>query len=520
MRKGFLGSVTALLAGAGLGLAQVPMPYQRPTMAPSPYGPVAAPMPVQPYVARPAGLLQPGQSPRAVLPPQPYVAPPPAYFGGNVLPVQGKDGQSGEAATPQASGSAKPAAAPAESAPGDCGPPCVPCCHGPIGLVGQFYGGADYLLFWSKAHHLPVIVATSPPGTLRTAGSFEPGTVVTTLFGGDVDDESRSGGRFWAGIWLTPEQSVALEGRYVFLEDVGTTYVNASNGVPILARPFVSAEQVNAGLITGAQAGPENALPVALAPLLTGSVNVNTRNQFWGVESNARINVGGGCNFRADVLAGFRYADIEDDLTISSVSRTTANPGSIFPRFAGQPVGPGGAGVKGALSVIDSFTTRNNFYGGQVGANIEVVRGRFFADLTGKLAIGVMDQKVNIQGLSVLTPAGGEALLAPGGLYALTTNLGSYSRCEFGLVPEVGVNLGYQFGKHLRAHVGYSVIYFRSNVVRPAEQIDLTVNANLVPALSTGLGQRNDPALQRPVFAFRDVDFWVQGVSAGLEFSF
>ena len=138
--------------------------------------------------------------------------------------------------------------------------------------------------------------------------------------------------------------------------------------------------------------------------------------------------------------------------------------------------------------------------------------GPFGIDLTGKVALGVSQQRVNISGLS--QDAAGNTL--PGGLRALTSNIGHFTRDRFSVVPEIGVNLSYHVTDRLRAFVGYDFLYW-SNVVRPGDQIDRTLDVTLIPAFAPNV----QPAGQnRPAVPFRDTDFWVQGLQLGLEFNF
>jgi len=97
------------------------------------------------------------------------------------------------------------------------------------------------------------------------------------------------------------------------------------------------------------------------------------------------------------------------------------------------------------------------------------------------------------------------------------------------VVPELGINIGYQITDHLRAYVGYNVIYW-SDVVRPGDQIDRVINTTQLPNPTLVVNgvivppQPNtpllNPALRRPAFSFNGSDFWAQGVNFGLEFKY
>jgi hypothetical protein len=198
-----------------------------------------------------------------------------------------------------------------------------------------------------------------------------------------------------------------------------------------------------------------------------------------------------------DLLAGFRYLELKDQLDI--VSQTNVLP----------PNSPS------IVTVADNFNTRNRFYGGQVGAVADFWYGRWLLDLRGKLALGGINRFVAIDGSTAFTTAGGTSVV-PGGLFAQPSNIGFHSSTVFGVVPELNVRVGYQFTSYLRAYVGYSLIYIARNVVQAGDQIDRAINVNQIQALSPAplAGE------VRPLAMFTGTDFWAQGFQAGLEFSF
>ena len=80
------------------------------------------------------------------------------------------------------------------------------------------------------------------------------------------------------------------------------------------------------------------------------------------------------------------------------------------------------------------------------------------------------------------------------------------------MVPELDVNLGYRLNKNWRVMVGYTFLYW-SNVVRPGEHISRDLNPNQLPPAENPL-----TGASRPGFAFDSVDYWAQGINAGLEY--
>jgi hypothetical protein len=101
----------------------------------------------------------------------------------------------------------------------------------------------------------------------------------------------------------------------------------------------------------------------------------------------------------------------------------------------------------------------------------------------------------------------------PGGLLALSSNIGSHSRDIFTVVPEVRLQLAYDVGPRLRLHAGYDFLYW-SQVLRAGDQIDLVVNPDLLPPALPGAFPL------RPAFTFQGSSFWAQGIDLGLELRF
>jgi len=115
----------------------------------------------------------------------------------------------------------------------------------------------------------------------------------------------------------------------------------------------------------------------------------------------------------------------------------------------------------------------------------------------------------------VLKPNGSTTVFK-GGLLALRSNIGSHERDEFAFVPELGVNIGLQLTRRLKARVGYSFLWVNT-VARAGEQIDPVVNVTQFPILS-GNAPLIGPA--RPALKFAETDFWAHGLNVGLELAY
>jgi hypothetical protein len=362
-----------------------------------------------------------------------------------------------------------------------CQPAAVPCCRSCPYPPGRVWASAEYLLWWTKGDHLPPLLTTSPVGTpLADAGVLgRPGTSV--LFGDErVNDDARSGGRFTLGAWLNCAHTTGIEGNFFFLGEETTEFSAESTGTPILARPFFDV-----------WSGANNSLKVAFPGLVSGSFEARATSELWGADVYLRQNLCCGCCCRVDLLAGYRYLSLDEDLNISEIEIGT-NPDDPL---VGVP-----------FFINEGFSASNDFHGGQIGIIAEWARCRTFVRFVGKVALGANSRTVEINGVTRVNG------LPPsnGGFLALPSNIGRYDSTEFAVVPEVGLTVGYQITPRLRVMMGYTFLYW-TNVARPGDQIDLAVNTSQ-PPLGNGLvGQ------PRPAFSFNDSDFWAHGLSFGVE---
>src|SRR5262249_1978998 len=160
------------------------------------------------------------------------------------------------------------------------------------------YTSASYLLWWTEGQFVPPLVTTSPPGTLAAdAGVLgKPGTEV--LFGGRrLNTGIRSGCRVTTGLWLSDAMRWAVDGDFMVLQDMSTSFARASTGDPILARPFFN-------VLTAAP----DAILTAFPGVVTGAIiaTANTSAVF-GAEANLRRNIYDNCSRRLDLLVGYRF---------------------------------------------------------------------------------------------------------------------------------------------------------------------------------------------------------------------
>ncbi len=360
-------------------------------------------------------------------------------------------------------------------------PPASPA---PGAEPSRFTVSAEALLWWFKDSPAPVPLVTD--GLVG-----QPGT--KTLLGGEsLDTGANPGFRLSSGYAFTERWGV--ESSFFYIPSSSTSKSVSSSGQlgsTDLIVPFIDAR-------TGAESGTE----ISFSPIYRGSAREELSNSLMGVDLNATWALSPASPWRVDLLGGFRWLRLHETYTL-----TTSSP--FIPPFP-----------QDIWNTTDEFDTINNFYGAQAGVRARFDWGRFFTNATLKFAMGAMVQSANISGSLVtndFTNFGPTQTFA-GGYFALPSNIGSYSRTVFAVVPEIGLNIGYQITSWASVFVGYTFLY-TNNVARPGNQINRTVN----PTQSTSYTE--DPAARlqgpaQPSFKFNSSDFWAQGINVGLTFRF
>lgn len=350
------------------------------------------------------------------------------------------------------------------------------------GYPHTFWLSAEFVSWWMKDGRLPPLVTAGPTGSTAVLG--EPGTVLQ-FGGGDSDLNPFLGGQFRGGMWFDFEQLWGIEGAFQFASERSDDFVAftpGGPGQPVIARPVVN-------VLTGRPASSASLLP----DFRTGVIDVYHSSRFLGGEGHLIRNLRCFPEGRLDLLLGFRYLELEE-------------------RLEADEYGDLSDPILGNLPTVlsDEFDARSRFYGGYLGLKASWELNRLTAEVLGRVSLGVTQQQIGIlgvTGIGNLTPDGIRTLFFPGGLLAQPTNAGLVDRDVFGVVPEVGIRIGYQLLAPLRIHAGLSLLYW-NRVVRVGDQVDLGVNPDF-PIAPDG------PA--RPALSYKDSGFWLFGLSAGLE---
>ncbi len=358
----------------------------------------------------------------------------------------------------------------------------------------MFWVNADYLYWKIQNSPNPTPLLATAPTTVPNLDPLlgVPGTVV--LMGEKrIDTDWRSGGKFALG-WRSCESCFAVEANYFFLPNSSKNQRVFSSGLidsAYLGVPFFDT-------ITDTESSSNFAVPGEFA----GLVDLKLTNRMQGAELNGLYTAFSDCTFDVTVLAGFRYWNFNEKLNIFWDSPALLIPAEIY-------------------QISDKFDVDNNFYGGQIGLSADFCWNRFSFNLTGKVALGAMCERLNIDGSFIFNDFGGvitPRITSSGGFFALPSNIGKHNRTSFAVLPEVDVQVSYAIMDCLDLHLGYSFLYV-NKVLWAGNQI----NRNINPTQSALYEFELNPTLvgtPSPIASFKENDLWVQGLNVGLQFRF
>jgi hypothetical protein len=505
MRKGFLGSLAVLAAGAGLTFGQSFTP-------PGPGGPPPGPLP--------GTLPPPGMTTGN---PPPGVAPY-AYSG----PSGANAGY--EYASPDGHPMIMPPGLEGMIPPGSMGAGAPGGAYGSgQGILGtrRFWFGAEYLLWVPKSMDVNYPFATtSAPVDLGILG--RPTTAALVGSDRNISFDAANGFRAWAGMNWDESGMVGGEvSAFWLVKKTETTNLPGnSSGLPVLAVPFFD---VNAGA--------QGSYLVSFPGINSGSIKLATDTRSIGGEANLVYNLYPSNDAPGGLvlLAGLRFFQLKEgfgEVTHSSTFGVPPGgvvpPGTLPPPAFGATFFPAAGGVFAgtfygpalapySVLTADTVQTRNDFIGGQVGFRGDIGYGNWFLNLTGKFAAGYMRQRADIVGYSTLTTATGLISTQPGGLFTVAQDLGRHHKDRFAILPEGGVSVGYQLFSWLRLSAGYTYIW-TNTVIRPTNTISPFVNPNLIPVSPLFNGAAPSAFVPRNVV--NESDFHLHGFTAGVEIRF
>ena len=378
--------------------------------------------------------------------------------------------------------------------------------------ASRYYGGIEYLLWWVKGAPLSVPLVSSGPSSEGADGAIlsAPNAVVLygasygSLSGGNDTQNfgSFSGARVTLGGWLEDQQLFGIEVSGFLLETQTAGYEIRSDGSTVLNIPvYGNVPYMPGGGISDMGAKGEDGLPLAIPGALSGGVKITNSVQLWGADLTGVMNLYRDSSWKLSALAGFRYLDLYEKFHLSADLKGIGSSDEGM-SYLGQ-----------SGNVYDRFQTRNQFYGANLGLRGTYSRGPLSVEFTGMVALGVSHQNLNVAGWFDAVNSSFGAF-GTEGIFAQPANEGRTTGNRFTAVPEGKIKLGYALTSYLTVTVSYDILYL-SSVVRPGDQLNRTLPKGQV--FNQGLAT---PSTTSPSKRFESTDFYAQGVSFGMEFTF
>jgi|GEM_PF-2090140 len=349
----------------------------------------------------------------------------------------------------------------------------------------EFWTELEYLLWWMKpvCQKKPLLNTGSESDAVPGAAG-QPNTR-PILGSSKYEMPAASGARATIGFWLPEYQEFGWEASGFWLPEVRNTHAFSSfAGSPATYLPYTDQNNIS------------QALPFTIPGQVEGGIVATGSSELWGAETNALWRVAeqcGICTRRVVLLAGFRYVNLRDEILINQaqIARSDAS-------FA-----LGGA----------QYVTQNHFFGGQVGARVELNYGDWSIEATGKFAPGETKLISDIAGSALY--AGQQVLpgSVPGPLLAFPSNIGRSETWALSFAQELSLKLRYRLSQNVQATLGYDLLYL-NRIVCPGDQMPLLVNVTQIPQLGPVAGKVEPKPL------LFHTDYFAQGLTAGLEFRY
>lgn len=339
----------------------------------------------------------------------------------------------------------------------------------------------EYLIFWFKGHHHPVLVTTGDANDTIPGALGEPGTSI--LHGKRTGPGASSAFRLTYTYWLVDPEILSIDTSFFIMEQRRLLFHAASDdlGQPVLTRPFFNVT-----------ANANDADPRALPFVMRGAVRDSFLTRLMGAEANFKYNcTGRPCDegLALMLFTGPRWIRLDEKYQNRDISQDI----------------PAGTGETRTFS--DNITCYNEFIGGQFGGTLRCRWDRLTFDLTGKLAIGQNFQTIKASGQTVQSNDQiNDVVVSNEGLYVQSTNSGVSHSQHITLVPQVDLNIGIFLTDACKFSVGCGG-FNMSNVVRPSSLIDQNIEIQ-APGIPT----------TAPARRFQQTDFWAGWVNFGFEF--
>lgn len=343
-----------------------------------------------------------------------------------------------------------------------------------------------YTFLWFRPGDYPTLATTGSTVDANPGALDQPGTQIRS--GGPREPGPSSAFRTTFTYWLRDPEILSLNGEFFLMEQrslLGSLNSDGT-GTPVLSRPFFNPTPLALG-----EDADSRSLPGVARATLSDSVRTRLMGGDLNLKWHSSAHAEGA---HLAIIAGLRWLRLDERYQSYDTRDDIGG-------FGGQN-----------FTISDTFTTYNQFFGGQLGAEYRYTLGRFSVDLAGKVALGPNYQTIKIHGQTVVvdTATSTRDVDESLGLFAQPSNVGNYRRTQLAVVWEAGGKLNFDITERLRFQVGYSFL-MQNRTVRPGDQMDRVINRQDV------LAPQTEPALPGPP-SFRQSYFYAHMLNLGLEF--
>ena len=346
----------------------------------------------------------------------------------------------------------------------------------------RWFGELELLLMFRRGDLLPPLVTTGPSGNADTAGQLgEAGTEV--LVGNErIFEDMTVGGRFTLGTWLDDSQCRSLVLRAWHGGEDEFSFKADNNDFAVLTRPFND--------VTTDADGVADTQLIAFPNQTSGSIAVKANSNVYGGDLSVRQYLTGRWGGSIDLLYGYQYMRLEEDLSINGIST------SLDDAFA--PIGA-------VIAIDDEIETHNEFHGGQFGLATQYREGCWTLDLLAKVGFGSLRRRIRQTGRTT-TGVDSAVAVDDQGLLVRDSNSGAMTDHTFGWIPELDLSLSYRRFPNYDLSFGYHIIAM-TDAIRPSDALDPDLRVNL-----------SDPLVgsARPAIEIDPETFYIQGIHFGI----
>lgn len=398
----------------------------------------------------------------------------------------------------------------------------------------RFWGSVEQNFMWFSNPASPALVVTGNPtisgpiyggpthlpsspgfvGLTTVSGVLNPLTAANATgiaFGNSLDTGFHSGQQIQLGYWLDAEKTKSIEGSFFYVDSATKDF--ASAGAANLAIPYVNLSNGQQTALTVSQ--PLTTLTDTLAinttpdvyvvlnseifsTATTGKAIASLSNRMWGADFKFRQELPQiGDLKEASYSLGLDYLNFFESLGIGSNTTTVKTDATVYRHELGLPNQPNiYNGSRTVTGESDNITAQNQFFAVSGGLRGKYQWGKVWVSGEGNVALGVMQESVDINGFThstvsnAVTPttlrflAGIPITVANGptavtttttnsgyGLFAQPGNSGNSTHDVLAVVPSASIKLGYDITKSVSLFAGYHIFYV-SDVVRATDQIN------------------------------------------------